>query len=123
MKRRSFLTLLAATLIPPNLLAMDSVRATNKVAVTAHVEDEYAPYVVHGTITDNKTGLVTTLHERVTKGEFNKVLTYEADHDVVFNFEVTASRSGSSDGYLRLGRHLAKLRNAQRVVLSTSSPS
>jgi len=118
MKRRSFLSLAFAALIPTILLTAEPAEAASTVDIRANIEDEFAPYVIDGYIRNEKTGVVTTTREVVPRGTFSKTLTYKAGQNVTLIFSVTASRAGSKTGYLQMNNVVASIRGDQRVTIS-----
>lgn len=117
MKRRSFLSIVLATLIPTSLISTETTGTPGTVSITADIEGEYGPYLVSGTIKNNKTGAVTTLNKLVTQGRFEKIIAYQAGHTLTLNITLTAVRSGSTYGYLSINSRVAKLNGDQRVMI------
>lgn len=121
MKRRSFISLLFATLIPAVILTDDPAEAATTINISANMDDEYAPYVVDGYIRNEKTGVFTNTRDVVKSGSFSKTLTYKANQDMTLIFSVTASRAGSKTGFLQMNDVIAPIRGEQRVTISLHS--
>lgn len=117
MKRRSFLSVVLAAFIPTSLITSETSEPPQTIDIAAHIEDEFGPYLVSGTIKDTKTGAVTTLNQRVTSGFFGKRVTVKSGHHVTIDLSVTASRSGSSTGFLSINDRVARINGDQRVMI------
>lgn len=113
MKRRSFLSLALATLLP-TILTSEPLRTID---IAAHIEAEFGPYHVIGTIKDTKTGAVTEINEKVASGFFGKRVTVKSGHYATIDLSVTASRSGSSAGFLSINDRVARMNGDQRVMM------
>ncbi len=70
-------------------------------AISAWVENDHCPYTVAMSALDTETGSKATLpEEHVASGQFTHILAYPRGHRVQLDVKVTASRPGSSKGYV-----------------------
>lgn len=117
MKRRSLISFALATLIPTSILSIKTTETPSTINISAHIEDEYAPYVVDGIIRNEQTGVVKTIHEEVSRGSFAKTLTYTSIQNLTFIVTVTAARAGSLNGHLKVNEKVAKINGDQRIMM------